>query len=155
MKFTFKKTGGPFPQRLWQCGKHGTGRSPRYGWRTKHQKWFWFPTVSDVFPAAASIRCYCKVLLNTNSPSAHKSAAETRRRRTEKWAKPLQQCPRRESILLGEMRGNCRRKGSSSASASVQLKPFCTFFLNHKTTVWLSWGKTSFTLLLALFHAAV
>lgn len=164
-KFTLQKTGGPLLlQRLWQYGKHSTGRSPRCGAPTRHQKWLRFSPVSDVFPAAGSILC-CKILLNTNSPSVHKSAAETRRRGTEKWAKPLLQRPRRESILLlqhssgeGDMRGNCRRKGSYSASASVQLKPVCTFiffFLNHKTTAWLSWEKPGFTLLLALFHAAV
>lgn len=87
--FTFEKLGSAiFLLRLWQCGKQGTGRSSRYR-----------STVSDVFPAIGSIPCYCKIRLNPNSPSVHQSAAE-RSRQTEKWAKPLQQCPRRESILL-------------------------------------------------------
>lgn len=65
----------------------------------QHQKWLQFSTVSDVFPAAGTILCYCKIPSNVNSPSVRKSAAETRRRRREKWAKPLQQSPREESNL--------------------------------------------------------
>lgn len=163
-KFTLQKTGGPLLlQRLWQYGKHGTGRSPRCGAPTRHQKWLRFSPVSDVFPAAGSILC-CKILLNTNSPSVHKSAAETRRRGTEKWAKPLLQRPRRRVsyysntvLVKGTCGGIAEEKGLIALLLLCSLSQFALLFifLNHKTTAWLSWEKPSFTLLLALFHAAV